>query len=125
MAPNGNPPHRSWSADNMKKAILAVRNNAMGWKKASRIYKVPKTTLRRLSLEKYGSAEEAATVKRGRPTVLTTEMEQELVEYCLAMENNFFGLTRGDLRRMAYQLAEKKTAFNIHSKRTTWPAKNG
>lgn len=41
---------------------------------------------------KYGTPEEAALVKRGRPTVLGKDLEEELVHYCLAMEASFFGL---------------------------------
>ncbi|XP_046382337.1 tigger transposable element-derived protein 6-like [Ischnura elegans] len=56
---------------------------------------------------KYGTPEEAAKTNRGRPTVLGKDREKELVEYCLAMEASFFGLTRNDLRRMAVQVAGK------------------
>ncbi|XP_046684474.1 uncharacterized protein LOC124370228 [Homalodisca vitripennis] len=79
----------------------------MGWKKASKHFNVPKTTLIRLSNVKYGTSEEAVKVKRGRPTVLSKDIEEELVTYCLAMEASFFGLTRADLRRIAVQLAER------------------
>ena len=48
---------------------------------------------------------EASRTNIGRPTVLNAVLENELVEYCLAMEASFFGLTRGHLRRMALQLA--------------------
>lgn len=95
-----------WSPTKMKEAIDAIRSKKMGWKKASKIYNVPKTTLMRLSNMRYGTPEEAVSVKRGRRTVLGSKLEDELVNYCLAMEASFFGLTRSDLRRMAVQLAE-------------------
>lgn len=91
----------------MTKAIDAVRKKMMGWKKASKQFNVPKTTLMRLSNMKYGTPEEAAKTKRGRLTVLGKDLEEELVHYCLAMEASFFGLTRNDLRRMAVQLSER------------------
>ncbi|KAK9674985.1 hypothetical protein QE152_g40731 [Popillia japonica] len=59
----------------------------MGWKKASKQFNLPKSTLRRLSQMKYGSPEEAARVVRGRPTILGKDIEKELVQYCLAMES--------------------------------------
>ncbi|KAJ8936336.1 hypothetical protein NQ314_012409 [Rhamnusium bicolor] len=37
----------SWSQADMAKALEAVRNNEMGWLKASQIYNVPTATLRR------------------------------------------------------------------------------
>lgn len=98
---------RLWSEENMKKAIEAIRTKKMGWKKAAKTFEVPKTTLMRLSMEKYGEPAKAASVRAGRPTVLPPELEEQLVKYCLVMESTFFGLTRRDLRRMAYQLAER------------------
>lgn len=73
----------------MAKAIDAVRTKKMGWKKASKQFNLPKSTLRRLSQMKYGTPEEAARVVRGRPTILGKDIEKELVQYCLAMEASF------------------------------------
>lgn len=70
---------------------------------------VPKTTLMRLADEKYGIPEEAAHSKRGRPTVLSKELEEKLVNYYVAMEASFFWLTRCDLRRMAVKLTQRNT----------------
>ncbi|XP_022198653.2 tigger transposable element-derived protein 2 [Nilaparvata lugens] len=91
----------------MVKAIDAVREKKMGWKKACKQFSVPKTTLMRLSNVKYGTPDEAVKVMRGRPTVLNKGIEEELVTYCLAMKASFFGLTRTDLHRLAVQLAER------------------
>lgn len=65
----GKVDQRKWSPTNMSKAIDAVRNKKMGWKKASKQLNVPKTTLMRLYDAKYGTPEHAFTTKRGRPTV--------------------------------------------------------
>lgn len=108
--------NRTWSSESMTKAIEAVREKKMGWKKAAKTFRVPKTTLMRLSQQKYGSPEEASEAKMGRPTVLSRELEDELVKYCLAMEATFFGLTRSDLRRMAFQLAERNNINHPFSK---------
>ncbi|XP_067123223.1 fibrinogen C domain-containing protein 1-like [Centruroides vittatus] len=54
----------------------------------------------------------------GRPKDLTEEMERELVRHVLLLESRLFGLTITDLRRLAYQLAEKyglKHRFNNES----------
>nr|CAD7259784.1 unnamed protein product [Timema shepardi] len=56
---------------------------------------------------KYRTPEEAAKTNKGRPTILGKDIEEDLVQYCLAMEASFFGLTRADLRRIAVQLAER------------------
>jgi hypothetical protein len=115
------PPHnkgtkiRQWNPRNMAKAIAAVRKPKMGWLKASKTFQVPQKTLRRLADEKYGTPEEAANCRHGRPPAFSPELEQQLVRYCLTMETSFFGLTRKDLRRMALQLAVRnniKHPFN-------------
>ena len=91
----------------MARAIDALRKKKMGLKKASKAYNVPRATLQRLAKEKYGNPLEASQTKVGRPPVFCKQLEEELVNYCLAMEASFFGLTRVDLRRMAVQLAER------------------
>jgi len=51
--------------------------------------------------------------------VFSDEMENELVQYCIRMEELFFGMTLTDLRRMAFQLAERNKIahpFNVDSK---------
>lgn len=47
---------------------------------------------------------EAAQIKLGRKSILVNNMEDELVRYILEMEAEFHGLTRKDVRRMAYSL---------------------
>jgi hypothetical protein len=41
----------------------------------------------------------------GRKPALPAQIENELVNYCLLMERNVFGLTTKDIKRMAFQLA--------------------
>lgn len=43
--------------------------------------------------------------KPGPPTVLTTEEEEKLSEYCLTMCNMGYGLMVEDIRRVAYVIA--------------------
>jgi hypothetical protein len=51
---------------------------------------------------------EAARSKLGRKIVLLFySLEEELVKYILLMEEKFYGLTRNDLRKMAYALASR------------------
>ncbi|KAJ4425867.1 hypothetical protein ANN_27493 [Periplaneta americana] len=48
----------------------------------------------------------------GRKPILPEKIEKELVEYCLLMESKFYGLTRNDIRRIAYQLAVRNGIRN-------------
>jgi len=44
----------------------------------------------------------------GRKTVLPSGLENKLVEYCIIMDQSYYGLRRQDIKRMAFQLAKKK-----------------
>lgn len=82
----------------MKKAMEAVREKKIGWKKAAKTFEVPKTTLMCLSNEKYRNFEEASKTKIGRSTIFSLHLEEQLVKYCLVMEATFLSLTRANLR---------------------------
>jgi hypothetical protein len=85
----------------MEEALSKLSQGVIGFNEAHRKYGIPKPTLRRhfKGLNK--------NVKFGRPKDLTQNMELELVAHALQLEANFFGLTATDLRKLAYQLAEK------------------
>lgn len=44
-------------------------------------------------------------MKSGRKPVLSTDLENLLVKYCLQMDERFFGLRVSDVKRMAFELA--------------------
>lgn len=85
-------------------ALAAVKSGRMEYLKAAKYYNVPRTTLFRLG-NKQGQPSEICDAQLGRKPVLPPDVESQLVEYLLEMDNRFFGLTRTDVRRMAYQLA--------------------
>ncbi|XP_076388843.1 uncharacterized protein LOC100877113 [Megachile rotundata] len=93
--------YNSWKPEDMEEALIKLRNNEMGFNEAHRTYNIPKPTLRRHLRELN------THTSFGRPKDLTKEMERELVEHVLRLERFFFGLTVKDLRKLAYQLAEK------------------
>lgn len=101
---------QEWSVENMGQAIQMVSTGAMGLRKASDTYNVPKTTLKR-KVELYRKNKnigQATAKKMGRfGTVFTKEQEEELAMYAKNMESRLFGLTTKDLRSLAYDLAEK------------------
>lgn len=113
MAPTqSKEPRKTWDKEQMIKAIKMVREKKMGTLKAAKFFKVPRTTLQRLSLKTELSPEEAAATTLGRKTTLGTQLENVLVEYILALESKFHGLPRTDLRRMAYMLAVRNNLQN-------------
>lgn len=106
---------RQWDAEDMKKAIEAVRNNNMGIFLAAKTYGVPHSTVQRLARSEK-SIEEIFSIPLGRKPVFNRDLENDLVKYLLEMESRFFGLTRSDIRSLAFQIAKKnniQTPFNI------------
>ncbi|XP_044739994.1 MFS-type transporter clz9-like [Chrysoperla carnea] len=90
----------------MIEAVKAVREKKMGLKKAVKLYNVPKTTLQRF-VHSDQPPDEVVNTTIGRRPVLPSHLEESLVSYHLVMESKFYGLTRQDVRKMAYQFAVK------------------
>ena len=51
------------------------------------------------------SPEELVNVHLERRTVLPSEFENKLVEYCIIMDQRYYGLRRQDIKRPPFQLA--------------------
>lgn len=124
-----------WSRESMLRAIESIINGEMGFEKASKTYNVPRATLhRRVKEAKKQPMEKgvltvstAGKVYPNKETinsdlfkplgpigsVFSMEEEDLLVDYVLKMEERLFGVTSYDLRRLAYQWAEK--LGKIHS----------
>ncbi|CAG4943297.1 unnamed protein product [Parnassius apollo] len=93
---------------------LALRNKEIGLNEASRIYGVPKATLKR-RLD--GSNQTAKEEKQapGSTGDLTPKLEEKLYQHILEMETYLYGLTPKDVRSLAFKIAEKnniKHRFN-------------
>lgn len=109
----------SWSRENMIEAIRAVQENKMGTAKASKVYNVPRTTLRRRIEGKNAVATMDKQILGSRRPVFNPEQEQELKFHILNMQQCHYGLTSRDLRSLAFQLAEKNKLehpFNVDKK---------
>ncbi|KAI4464248.1 cysteine-rich secretory protein-related [Holotrichia oblita] len=86
------------------KEYEAVKEKQIGYLKAAKEFQVTKTTLFRLC-QKKGTPEQISKIKLGRPPVFSRELENELENHLLEMDKSYFGITRMDVRRLAYQLA--------------------
>jgi hypothetical protein len=94
-----------WTAEDLDRAVSAVRNGDMSLSKSSQMYGIPKGTLHR-HLHDKNKISNGITKFHGRAKTLSEELEQQLVEHCLKLESMFFGLRIDDLRRLAFDLAE-------------------
>ena len=79
----------------MQNAVSAVRTGEMGIKKASGVFCVPKTTLRRRARDKNKLAKDGTRDLGGKRPVFTEAMERDMVNYVTAMEVMLFVLTLG------------------------------
>ncbi|GBP32552.1 hypothetical protein EVAR_23964_1 [Eumeta japonica] len=102
LSPKPKTKRKQWTRNNMIEAVKSVREKKMGLKKAVKLYNVPKTTLQRF-VHSDQPPEEVVNTNIGRKPVLPPQLEENLVSYLLTMESKFYGLTRQDVRKMAYQ----------------------
>lgn len=89
-------------------AINSVLEGRMGYLLASHTYSVPKSSLDEVFRKC------PATAK----CVFTDELEGMLVEHIKTMESRLFGLTKTDLRLLAFQLAERNNLNHPFNKET-------
>ena len=99
-----------YGTEKLRQALETVRNGT-AIKTASRQYGIPPKTLRR---HRDGNVSKPGEVKLGSiSTVFTEEQENVLVSHIKCMEKSLYGLTTTDIRRLAYDLAER---MGVHGK---------
>lgn len=102
-------------------AINAVMEGRMGYLLSSHTYNVPKSSLEdRVKKIKGGKSKDEVFRKcpATEKCVFTDELEGMLVEHVKTMESRLFGLTKTDLRRLAFQLAERNNLNHPFNKET-------
>jgi hypothetical protein len=117
--------HNTWKKDNVMCEIIAVRNKEMGLLRASKLFEVPKLTLKDKVKSKEQSIEKLVNIRNSRKSVLPEDLENALVSYRLIMEKQFFGLTTKDVKRMEFQLAIKNGIPHLFSGKDKKPDGNG
>ncbi|KAB0801682.1 hypothetical protein PPYR_03868 [Photinus pyralis] len=109
--------YNQWTEADMEHALKAYRENKIGLNECCRQFNIPKPTFKRHLNSKNRKANEHIQ-HIGRLTVFTSEIEEELTQYLLKLENLMFGVTIHDVRRLAFELAEKKgVAHNFNKEK--------
>ena len=90
-----------WSIEAMKSAIKAVEEGN-GLREAARMFNVPVETLRRRV-----TGVVPIQCRPGPKPILAVDEEDAIASYCMKMAEMGFGLTREDLLRVGYLVAEK------------------
>jgi hypothetical protein len=84
-------------------AVRVVRSEDAGYIRASKYFSVPRANSEEVPTSP--SPEELANVHLGRKTVLPSELENKVIEYCIIMDQSYYGLRCQDIKCMAFQLA--------------------
>lgn len=95
-----------WTSEELKLAVSAYNKKECGLNECARIYNIPKATLKRHVDFKNKIANAEVKFYGGIPT-FSQDIEKEIVSHILAMEEMMFGLTPVDIRKLAYDVAEK------------------
>jgi ribosomal protein L13E len=74
----------------MMRARMAVRNKEKGLLRASKLFEVPKSTLKDKVKSHEQNIEKIVNIRIGRKSVLPESLENVLVSYCFNMEKQFF-----------------------------------
>lgn len=106
-----------WSEDDMHRALSAYRNGDMGFNECCRQYSIPKPTFNRHLKGLNVSANGEARVI-GKQCTLPQEVEEALVNRILLFESLMFGLTITDVRKLAFDIAEKNHIPHNFNKET-------
>ena len=89
----------------MCRAVRVVRSGEMSYFRASKYISVPRGTPEMYVKDTSCSPKELVNVHLGGRTVLPSEPENKLVEYCIVMDQRCCGLRCQDIKCMAFQLA--------------------
>ena len=92
---------KQWLQESMCAAVKAV-NEGNGLRETARLFNLPVESLRRRII---GAV--PINCKPGPDPVLSKDEESKLVAYCLKMAEMGFGLSRDDVMRMGFLIAEK------------------
>jgi len=106
----------TWPLLNLQKAVSSVLIHGKSQKKAASDFGIPRQTLRR-HLEKAKNGDGVEKVL-GRPRILSRADEDELVSVIINMEKRLFGLTKMDIRRLAYRYCEVNNIKHNFSPKT-------
>ncbi|KAK2189837.1 hypothetical protein NP493_96g13046 [Ridgeia piscesae] len=111
---------QSWTDENMRLAIEEWEKGSAGYRQIGEQFNVPWSTLRdRLkNNNKIITGAKKGFAGGGFRKVFTDEQEQELCTYILRMEEVLLGLSRGDVRHVAYQMAVRNILLHNFNNNT-------
>jgi hypothetical protein len=102
-----------WTEGDLQRAVKQVLVDKISKKKAAKLNNIPRPTL----IRHIKNAVLGLGVKKqpGRPTVLSEEQEDELVDLLQDLESRLFGLTVTDVRRIVFTYCQRNAIQNTFS----------
>ncbi|XP_066593618.1 uncharacterized protein [Prorops nasuta] len=97
---------QNWDPKCMELALDAILEG-MPIKTSAKLYNVPLMSLKRRFKNINVTAKDNLKYLGSKRTVFTKRQEEELIQHVLHLEMTMYGITTNDLRRLAYQLAER------------------
>ena len=99
-----------WKPDDLNKATAEIKDGIFTVRAASRAYGIPRTTLQQYvnaKTRKRQLSSEHVIGHTGRYPALGAEFEKELSDHAKRLSELFFGITKEQLCKLAYELAWK------------------
>jgi len=108
-----------WTKDDLQKAVEDIKANNFTIRAAARAYQIPRTTLQQYvnsKTRKHQLSADHEPGRVGRYPALGKDFETELCEHAKLLSDLYFGITKEQLCKLAYELAWKngmKHPFNV------------
>jgi transposase-like protein len=106
---------QSWTPEAMESAIRDVQAGVPVRTAARQHGNIPRNTLKRRVLNRNKQVR-GSDKGLGHSQCIPPEIEDELVRYVKSMESRLFGLTKKEVCRMAYDIAEQNAIVNTFNK---------
>jgi len=94
----------NWTVESLHLAVVAVKSKSCSLNQAANDFEIPEATLRRYI--KKESSDYSLHLGRYRP-VFSAELEDKLATYLVELGKRYFGMTKLQVRKFAYEYANK------------------
>lgn len=104
-----------WTVEELNLAMNAYQNGELGLNASAKTYNIPKATLKRHLESKNKIANRNVKFHGGVPT-FSKDIEIEIKNHLIKLEEMMFGLTALDVRKLAFDVAEKNNLPHTFNK---------
>jgi hypothetical protein len=99
----------------MANAIKAVRSEEIRLKKTSKVFEIPRSTLKNYVNSKETDTGKLISTRLGRKPVLPYNLEEEIASFCQMVDREFFGLVTKTIKKWHFNSQLKWLFSSIFS----------